>query len=65
MRNYSFYDALARHPEVTGRPVRVSALRNHFAPTRRNSCKSLLIKMGPFTGKTDAFQFRQRLSHHR
>jgi hypothetical protein len=57
MRNYSFHDALARHPEVTGRPVRVSALRDHFTPRRRNSCESLLIKMGPFVGKTDAFQF--------
>jgi hypothetical protein len=57
MRTYSFHDALARHPEVTGRPVRVSALRDHFTPRRRNSCESLLIKMGPFVRGTDAFQF--------
>ena len=56
MRTYSFHDSLARHPELTGRPVSVSALRDHFAPRRRNSCESLLIKMGPFIGATDAFQ---------
>jgi hypothetical protein len=57
MRTYKFHNALARHPEVTGRPVRVSELRDHFAPAHGNSCKSLLIKMGPFLGVPDAFQF--------
>jgi hypothetical protein len=57
MRTYSFHDSLARHPELTSRPVSVSALRNHFVPRRRSSCKSLLIKMGPFIRRTDDFQF--------
>jgi hypothetical protein len=57
MRTYSFQDAIARHPEITGRPVGVSGLLNHFAPARGNSCESLLIKMGPFVGTTDAFHF--------
>lgn len=58
MRTYAFADALARHPEITPRPVSVTALRERFKPAPRNSTRALLIKMGPFIASEDAFQFK-------
>jgi hypothetical protein len=57
MRIYSSARALARHQEITARPVNVTALRERFKPVPRDSTKALLIKMGPFIAGDDAFRF--------
>jgi hypothetical protein len=57
MRTYSFSSALARHAEITQRPVSVRALRERFDPNPPESTRALLIRMGPFQPATDAFEF--------
>lgn len=57
MRLYSLADALARHPEITARPVKFSDLDHQFRHHPSTSSRALLIRMGPFIPSTDAFQF--------
>ena len=57
MRTYSSADALKRHPEITDRPVSVTALRAHFTPSPPTSARALLIRMGPFDPAQDGFPF--------
>ena len=57
MRTYSSADALKRHPEITDRPVSVTALLEHFRPNPPTSAKALLRRMGPFDPAQDGFPF--------
>ena len=57
MRLYSLADALARHPEITARPVNLSDLDRQFRHHPSTSSRALLIRMGPFIPSTDAFLF--------
>ncbi len=58
MRDFSFHDALRRHPEVNDDFVQVGALMEHFKVGP--SLAQLLRRMGPFKVDPDAFLFANR-----
>jgi hypothetical protein len=55
MRDFSFHEALNRHPEVNRTLVGVRQLTDHFGTG--DSAGKLLHRMGPFKPANDAFRF--------
>jgi hypothetical protein len=57
VRTYGFKAAMSRHEEITSRPVSVRGLQRGFRPSPRSSTRALLIRVGPFVAREDAFRF--------
>jgi hypothetical protein len=57
VRTYGFKATMSRHEEITARPVSVRELQRRFQPSPRSSTRALLIRMGPFVAREDAFRF--------
>jgi hypothetical protein len=53
----SLSEAVARHPEIAQKPLKVQDLVQRFQPSPKNSIDALRIRMGPFKAETDAFRF--------